>query len=752
MRRRLNIMVKGVVQGVGFRPFVYGLAKSHNLGGWVCNTTDGVMIEVEGDHNALEEFLNALRFELPPLAVVWDLNVKGVEPTGDKDFLIRHSRTDSEARTTVPPDVAMCRQCQEDISTPGNRRFRYPFTNCTNCGPRFTIIERIPYDRHNTTMRTFDMCTQCKAEYDDPLDRRFHAQPNACEKCGPHLTLDGKIYETDWETISKTARLLWEGKIVAVKGLGGFHLACDARNSEAVARLRERKGRAAKPFALMCSNIDEVRRICETDQASERLLESFERPIVILRARQDSGISPLVAPGSENLGVMIPYTPLHHLLLTESPSALVMTSGNLSEEPIAYQDEEAVERLGRIADHILGHNRPIHMACDDSVARTFDGSPMLLRRARGYVPMPIDIREEVPQILACGGDLKSTFCLTKGRQALLSQHLGDLDNVPTMDHYRRVVEHFCHFFEVKPEVIAHDLHHDYHSTRFAQAFDCETKIGIQHHHAHVVSCMVENQVTGPVIGVSFDGTGYGTDGRLWGGEFIIAEYGEFQRVAHLAYVPMPGGESAIKRPRRMAESYLIQTFGEEQGEKMSIDLMPGYQEEEAYAVCVQCERRFNSPLTSSMGRLFDAVSALLNVCSEVTYEGQAAIELEMLAGVPAPETYRFCLCESGIIDVRPMFEQIVWDLRNDIPIKLISGKFHATMASIVVDVCLELRKQTGLAEVALSGGVFQNMVLLRLVSDGLKEHGFRVLRHRLVPPNDGGLALGQAVIAARRLA
>ena len=750
---RRRIAVSGTVQGVGFRPFVYQLARRHELTGWVCNTAGGVLIEVEGDEENLHLFEESLRSETPVLASISGISDEIVHTVGSVEFLILSSIYGDEIQPIVPPDTAACAECMADVSNPENRRYHYPFTNCTNCGPRFTIIRSIPYDRPNTTMSKFRMCPDCLSEYEDPGDRRFHAQPNACPSCGPHLALDGRTYIGDAEIISKAAELLRNGKILAVKGLGGYHLACDARNTEAVDTLRERKGRAGKPFAIMCVDLDEVRRICEVDAASEKLLLSPERPIVLMPTRRGSGISPLVASGTKSLGVMLPYTPLHHMLLAESPPSLVMTSGNLSEEPIVHQDEDALERLGGIADHILAHDRPIHLACDDSVARVSDGIQMIVRRARGYVPRPIEIDMDMPQILACGGDLKSTFCLTKGRLALLSQHLGDLDNAATLDHYRMVVDHFRRFFAVEPEVIAYDLHPEYRSTRYAMSSDIPRRIGVQHHHAHIASCMAENRLSGTAIGVAFDGTGYGTDGNIWGGEFLIADYDDFQRTAHLAYVPMPGGEAAVRKPGRMALSYLLYTFGSV-GEDVGIKIIPGLSTAEAYAVRAQIERGLNAPLTSSMGRLFDAVSAILGVCGEVTYEGQAAIELETSASGPTDNTYGFEISRNPLgvleIDVRPMIAEIVEELKRGTSAGLISSRFHSTIADIIVRTCCALRDETNQNRVVLSGGVFQNILLLNMAVERLKSKGFDVFRHVNVPCNDGGISLGQAVIAARR--
>ena len=753
---RRRIQVTGTVQGVGFRPFIYQLAHRHGVGGWVCNTGGGVLIEAEGEEDVIRRFTDSIRLEAPALARVSDLESSPIPTIGSTDFEIIASLQGGEVQPIVPPDVAVCAECTSDFLSPDNRRYRYPFTNCTNCGPRFTIIERAPYDRPNTTMKGFVMCPECRSEYENPLDRRFHAQPNACPTCGPHLMLDGQTLG-DSEVISRAAALLSEGKILAIKGLGGFHLACDARNTKAVRMLRDRKGRGGapdpsgsiptrrdKPFALMCADLEEVCRICEVDPTSEAMLLSPEKPILLMPALPDNGISPLIAPENKTLGVMLPYTPLHQLLLQESPPSLVMTSGNISEEPIAYKDDEASHRLGHIPDHMLTHNRPIYMACDDSVARVFGGVPMVIRRARGYVPHPIELETDMPQILACGGDLKSTFCLIKGWLALLSQHLGDLDNAPTMEHYRQAADHFCRFFEVKPEIIAHDLHPDYHSTRFALTLDAPERIAVQHHHAHIASCMAENHLAGRVIGVALDGTGYGTDGRIWGGEFLIADYADFRRAAHLAYVPLPGGDAAVRRPGRMALSYLLHAFG-----SVDDNIVPGLSAEEAYAVKMQVERGLNSPLTSSMGRLFDAVSALLGICSEVTYEGQAAIELEARAVGPADRTYSFDMIENQI-DVRPVIREIVDEIKKGTPAETISSTFHSTVAEMVAKVCSSLRDETGMNRVALSGGVFQNALLLTMALERLEASGFEVFRHSAVPTNDGGISLGQAVIAAGR--
>ncbi|MHB1000014.1 MAG: carbamoyltransferase HypF [Armatimonadota bacterium] len=751
--RRSSISVNGTVQGVGFRPFVYKLAKDLDLSGWVCNTGNGVLIEIEGKEENILSFMNRLKTDKPPLARISGLTSDWQAPLDDCDFIIRHSDHQSGVHTSIPPDIAMCPDCHADIVESGNRRFGYPFTNCTNCGPRFTIIQGVPYDRPYTTMASFEMCDECRYEYENPLDRRFHAQPNACPVCGPHLSLDNRTDLDDWETLTETVRLLRDGKIIAIKGLGGYHLVCDATNTQAVRELRIRKGRGGKPFALMCSDLDVISRICRLDAASEKLLQSPEKPIVILPTVDGSSISCEAAPGVDSLGVMLPYTPLHQLLLAESPDVLVMTSGNLSEEPIIHDDDEAIDKLGQIADHILSHNRPIHMACDDSVARVMMGAPVILRRARGYVPQPVELNRELPHILACGGDLKNTFCITKDNLALLSQHMGDLENVAAMRHFEHTVEHFCRFFDVDPEIIAYDLHPGYHSSEYAKSIDGPVHIGIQHHHAHIAACLAENMLDEPVIGVAFDGTGYGIDGNIWGSEFMIADYNNFNRVAHLAYIPMPGGESAIHRPSRMALAYLLNS-GCDIDDIILAALLPDLSSNEVGIVRSQFSRRINSPLTSSMGRLFDAVSALLGICSSVTYEGQAAIELEKAAFCKIDHIYKYELIADSDgkldIDVAPLICDIVDNIRHGIGVDIISGRFHCTIADIILQVCKSQREIYGLNKVVLSGGVFQNSLLLERSIDCLSVAGFEVFRHGIIPPNDGGISIGQALIATAR--
>jgi hydrogenase maturation protein HypF len=777
MAIRAQVVVRGIVQGVGFRPFVYRLACEHGLGGWVLNSTQGVVIEVEGERERIEGFLSQLRAEPPPRALIEKVETSLLPPAGYSSFVIEASRDGNEF-VLISPDICICADCLRELRDPRDRRYRYPFINCTNCGPRFTIIGDIPYDRPKTTMRVFAMCPRCDREYHDAGDRRFHAQPNACSVCGPRVTLNvngsQRPHAAD-EPIETARRLLAEGAIVSVKGLGGFHLACDATNPQAVATLRERKHRVDKPFAVMSLDVEAVRRYCEVHEGEAQLLESPSRPIVLLRRRgrvsadlsaPDCPIAPEVAPGNNCLGVMLPYTPLHYLLLggvglnsskadLPSPLALVMTSGNMSEEPIAIGNQEACQRLAVLADYFLLHDRDIHVRCDDSVTRLFRGKEAILRRARGYAPFPVRLNLELAEILACGAELKNTFCLTKGTYAFLSQHIGDMENYETFASYQSSIQHFQRLFRVEPRAVAYDLHPNYLATRYALELAAERglrKVPVQHHHAHVASCMAENGVTEPVIGVAFDGTGYGSDGRIWGGEFLLADYRRFRRLAHFQYVPLSGGEAAIKRPYRMAVSHLLSALGEEVLE-LPLPLWSALEPGELALVRRLMMAGVNSPLTSSCGRLFDAISALVGVRGVVNYEGQAAIELEMLAAEGVDDAYDWRLLRRSpmIIDPAPLLRGVVADLLAGVDVGVISARFHNTIAGIVATVCGAARQKTGVARVALSGGCFQNVYLLGRTIDALEREGFQVLIHHLVPANDGGIALGQAVVANARL-
>lgn len=754
---RLRIEVRGIVQGVGFRPFVYRLARKNNLTGWVRNTSQSVAIEVEGQEADLNQFLTSLSQQAPPTACIQDITTREVPAKGDTGFKIWESLPEPGKYQPVSPDIATCAECLQEIFTPSNRRYLYPFTNCTNCGPRFTIIKDIPYDRPLTTMHRFTMCSDCQAEYDDPLNRRFHAQPNACPRCGPRLQLtDGTGTPIPCpDIIPQAARLLGEGAILAIKGLGGFQLAGDATNPEVVARLRKRKRRPGKPFALMMASLEEVETHCLVSPEEAKLLLSPQAPIVLLRWRRaTSNITPLVAERNKYLGVMLPYTPLHHILLHYAARPLVMTSGNLSEEPICRDNDEALRRLHGIADYFLLHNRDIYARYDDSVYLVERGAARALRRARGYAPSPITLPFPSSQVFACGAELKNTFCLTKDNYAFLSQHIGDMDNEETLEHFAATAELYERLFRVQPEIVAHDLHPEYLSTKYAIQLGAERglkTVPVQHHHAHIVSCLVENGVHQPVIGVAFDGTGYGADGNLWGGEFLICDYRGFKRAAHLEYVPMPGGESAIRKPYRMALGYLYTLLGGE-ASLAGLPLLRHIPREEISIIRRQLKRRLNTPLTSSAGRLFAAVSALAGVRGQIDYEAQAAIELEMLAPddptqcdpYPFTITWRQGI---GVVRLGELISAVVKDASDDMSALVISARFHQTMAGIIVATCRLISNKTGITTVALSGGVFQNRLLFNLAVSGLEKAGFNVLSHRLIPCNDGGIALGQAVIA-----
>ncbi len=754
------IHVTGVVQGVGFRPFVYNLAAQLGVTGWVLNSSAGVEIEAVAALPVLDEFVARLRSGAPSLARIEGVTIKEIEVQAPRPdgFVIRHSEARPGEFQPISPDASICADCRRELFDPTDRRYRYPFINCTNCGPRFTITRDIPYDRPNTTMAPFPMCSACQAEYDDPTDRRFHAQPNACPVCGPHVWLHGSEQQRDEEAIRAVRRLLAEGRVVAIKGLGGFHLACDATDDAAVVRLRERKGRVDKPFALMSFDLAAVERFCELNDAERGLLTSRQRPILLLRERPDSSISPLVAPGNRYLGVMLPYTPLHYLLLepaADFPIALVMTSGNYAEEPIATANEKALERLGGLADGFLLHDREIHARCDDSVTRVLAGDELPIRRSRGYAPYPIHLPLPVRQVLAVGAELKNTFCLTRGRYAFLSQHIGDMENYETLRFFEQMVEQLARTFRVEPELVACDLHPGYLTTRYAR--ERGSPIPVQHHHAHIAACMAENGLTGerPVIGVALDGTGYGSDGAIWGGEFLIADYGSFRRVAHLEYVPLPGGDAAIRRPYRAALAHLWAA-----GIPWAEDLPPvaAASSVERRVLAQQLARGVNVVSTSSTGRLFDAVSALAGVRQVVNYEAQAAIELENLCwddeeeeGYPFGLTRRESLDGEHIWEIAtaPCIRAVVADVWDGRPTGLVAARFHNGLAVLVRDVCHRLRDEHGLTEVALSGGVFQNVTLLGQVAPLLEADGFTVYVHRLTPPNDACIALGQAIVAGR---
>jgi len=746
---RYKIIVEGVVQGVGFRPFIYQLAQRFGLAGTVCNDTRGVTIEVEGRQTMLRRFVAAVSGEKPPLAAIQSVDVLTIPARGDNGFRILQSAVDESRRAQVAADSFVCDDCLAELFDPADRRYRYPFINCTNCGPRYSIVTGIPYDRPLTTMADFPLCTDCQAEYDDPASRRFHAQPNACPSCGPQLQLvtpDGSTVGCA-DPLAETVRRLKDRQIVAIKGLGGYHLAVDAADRNAVAELRRRKQREERPFALMAKNLDAVAKLAAFGADEARLLQGSERPIVLLRKRPGHGLAENIAPGNRDFGVMLPYTPLHHLLLVNF-EALVMTSANLSDEPIAFEDDDAQRRLASIADAFLLHNRRIHTRTDDSIARVMANRPLLLRRSRGFVPRGIALPAEKSLVLAVGAELKNTICLTRGDRAFLSQHVGDLKNLEVYDSFRNTISHLQHLLVVEPQRVAHDLHPDYYSTRYALEDSGLPAVAVQHHHAHLASCLAEHGMREPAIGVIFDGIGYGVDGHIWGGEFLVGDLKDYQRLGHLKYQPMPGGDLATRQPWRMALSYLLGSFGEIPG---GLKCFAGIAEPDLHLVCQAMDRNINTPLTSSCGRLFDAVASILGLRQVVSFEGQAAMELEMLADPGQSIAYPCPLsCQDGqiICDPAEMVASIVKDHLSGVGANRIAGRFHLSLAIMVEEVCAQLRQQTGLKQVVLSGGVFQNCLLTEMVVSRLEKSGLAVLTHSLVPPNDGGLALGQAVVAA----
>ncbi len=746
--RRLH--VNGIVQGVGFRPFVYQLATRHGLKGEVSNTSAGVSIHVEGPAERLAAFEEDLRVRHPPLAHIVEIRSVAAALRNPTEFRITPSRGDQAMATLISPDVAVCGDCLSEMADPADRRYRYPFINCTNCGPRFTIIDDVPYDRPKTSMRRFRMCALCQTEYDDPLNRRFHAQPNACPACGPRVALwdaEGRMMHAG-DPIAAAAEMIRRGSILALKGLGGFHLAADACNPAAVARLRQRKLREEKPFAVMSPDMDAIGAYARVSDADRELLESIQRPIVLMPKKKPFALAEEVAPGNRFVGAMLPYTPLHHLLLGHGFTALVMTSGNLSEEPIAIDNAEAFRRLAAIADGFLTHDRDIRLRSDDSVVRRVAAETRFLRRSRGYVPMPVFLKDPLPPVLALGAELKNTICLTKADQAFLSQHIGDLENLATYEFFQKAQRHLRRILAVRPELIACDLHPDYLSTRFATEQSETPVVRVQHHHAHVVACMAEHKLEGAVIGIACDGTGYGPDGAVWGGEVLAADARGYTRTAHLAYVPLPGGAAAIREPWRMAVSYLHDAYGDGLG-GLSLPVLRGIEAERLRVILAMILKRINSPSTSSLGRLFDGVAAICGLRGRVSYEGQAAMELEMAADDDTDGSYEFAL--EGAAPIRILTAPIVRGVAQDIsagrPTAVVSAKFHNTLVVLFTELCARVRAESGLDRVVLSGGVFQNARLLSGLMPALEARGFSVFHHRLVPTNDGGIALGQAVVA-----
>ena len=747
---RKRIRVNGIVQGVGFRPFVFNLAQSLDLSGFVTNTSDGVLIEIQGSAQAVETFVRRLQSELPPLAEIIALQQNEIPVQKETDFRIKASIDSDRNETLISPDIAICDDCLRELRDPNDRRYHYPFINCTNCGPRFTIIRKIPYDRPNTTMKAFRMCAACQAEYDNPADRRFHAQPNACPACGPHVWLErtgqAKVQSENEPSLRQAVSALLNGEIVAVKGLGGFHLAVDATDEAAVRRLRQRKNREEKPLALMLPDLSAAKKIVRISDAEAQLLTSPQRPIVLLRKKTNIPIAAAVAPHNQRLGIMLPYTPLHYLLFDllreQAPQrfpALVMTSANRSEEPIVIDNDDARQRLKDIADALLLHNRPILVRADDSVVARFANQTVFLRRSRGYVPRPVFFDDSGPSVLATGGELKNTICLTKGNRAFLSQHIGDLENVRAFDFFEQTIAHFQDILQTRPEAIACDLHPGYFSTRWAERQTEMPIFKVQHHHAHLASVLAEWQTDEPVIGIILDGTGYGYDGTIWGGEILIGHFTRVRRFAWLEPMPLPGSEAAIRQPWRTALAYLYETFGAE------LPDLPFLRGRPVRLILEMIDKKLNSPLTSSCGRLFDAVSVISGGRTEIRYEAQAAIEFTQAAKAPCTEPFEFEIAIPQI-PVKPIIRSLTRAVLAGASFAQAATRFHCMLSRLLAELAHRARRQSGLQTVVLSGGVFQNEVLFSSLVKELKERGFRVLTHRQVPPNDGGLSLGQAAV------
>lgn len=750
---RRQVHVNGIVQGVGFRPFVFRLAQHHGLAGFVANTASGVDIEVQGSPAALDSFLRDLKQKAPPLAELTAITSRPIAPTDDPAFHIRLSTPPGQGKvaTQISPDMAICSECLRELFDPADRRYRYPFINCTNCGPRYTIIENIPYDRASTSMRGFTMCIECQAEYDNPAGRRFHAQPNCCPKCGPQLLLAdaaGKIRATGAGAMESAGALLQQGRILGVKGLGGFHLAADAANDTAVALLRQRKGREEKPLAVMVADLQTARRICRLQAEEERALLSMERPIVLADKKEDHFLSEAVAPGNDMFGLMLAYTPLHHLLFEHGPQVLVMTSGNLSEEPICIDNQEAFRRLAGLADYILAHDRDIYLRNDDSIVIHFSGRLRSVRRSRGYAPRPVLIRRNGPPVLGTGGELKNTVCLLKEEQAIVSQHIGDLKNLEAYLSFRKTITHLQLLFETEPELVVYDLHPDYLSTRWALEEQGAATLGVQHHHAHLASVLAENRAEGPAIGLIMDGTGYGNDGTIWGGEVLIGDCRDYTRYASFEPMPLPGGDAAIAAPWRTAVAYLAATFGRDLPDPEAFGFY------DAGPILEMVAANFNTPATSSCGRLFDAVAAIGGGRTVIRYEAQAAIELMQVARTEPGRPYPYEIIQSGNdlhMSVKGIIRAVAAARQAGETLAVIAGRFHATLIALFTEVARLASRESGIRTVALSGGVFQNRLLFEGLLVALKRAGFEVLTHALVPANDGGIALGQAVIGRQHL-
>jgi hydrogenase maturation protein HypF len=757
---RNHITINGIVQGVGFRPFIHKVADDYKLKGWICNSTEGVELEIEGEEDDVKNIAKILQKKHPPLAMIKEIKVKKMPLIGFKDFRIVKSYTNNSSPVTlIPPDISICDECIKELNNPSDRRYCYPFINCTNCGPRFTIIKDIPYDRDKTTMREFLMCHKCSAEYSDITNRRYHAQPNACHTCGPEVILyqGEKRIITD-NPFEEVQRRLKTGQIGAIKGLGGFHLTCDAMNDSAVSRLREIKLREQKPFAVMVKDIDSIKKFCHLSKGALKILNSRERPILLLKKKTKGYLSENIAPGNNYIGVMLAYTPLHYLLFQKSNFVLVMTSANFRDEPIIYQNQEAFDKLVEKVDFLLVHNRPIYNRCDDSVIKYSFNRAIFIRRARGYAPYPIILSKKARQIFAAGPEDKNTVCFTRDEYAFPSQHLGDLKNQENYEAYQEAIDRIINVFQFNPELIACDLHPDYLSTVFAEKMSQEKGLPllkVQHHQAHIASCMAENNLNEKVIGVVFDGSGLGEDGTIWGGEFLISDIKSYKRVGHLKYKPMPGGELAIHQPWRMAYSYLYSYFGEE-ALNLKLPFIRRNESNNLKLLMQMIDKKINSPSTSSCGRLFDAIASLIGLRDEVDFEGQAAIELESICKLRYKENYAYNIIKKSesaseyIVNTEYMFKQVINDLEKNVDIKKIATQFHNTVAEIILSMCVTIREQYGINKVVLSGGVFQNSFLLNQTIKRMNKKNFVIFLHKKMPPNDACISLGQAVIANAR--
>ena len=753
VNKRLHIT--GIVQGVGFRPTVFNLARRFQLTGWVLNNAQGVEIEMHGEEETVQAFIHDLRQKPPPLAVIDSFTVEDVPCQVHTGFLIRHSQDDPSDFLPVSPDLNICPDCRHELFDPSDRRYRYPFINCTNCGPRFSIVTGIPYDRPNTSMAGFALCPDCAQEYQDPANRRFHAQPIACPVCGPQVWYEenNRKFAEREQAIQAARKTLAEGKILALKGLGGFHLVCDAQNPQTVENLRYRKHRSGKPFALMAFDLETIKEYASVCPEEEKLLTSPMAPVVLLETiAAGKELLRLVAPDQNRLGFMLPYTPLHLLLLEPEeafPKVLVMTSGNLSEEPIAYSNAEAKRRLSTLADGFLLHDRPIHIRIDDSVVSVIEGVPHIQRRARGYAPLPLQIPTSAVPTLACGTELKNTFCLVRDRYAFVSHHIGDLENQETLSAFEDAIRHYENIFRIKPEILAADIHPDYLASRYAHRRASEQNlplVEVQHHHAHIISCMAENGLKpqDTVIGLAFDGTGYGTDGAIWGGELLLSNWESFERVYHLEYIPLPGGDAAVRKPARIALSLLLNAGIDP--DSFPFPFHQALDPDERSAVANQVHTGFNSPKTSSLGRLFDGVAALIGLHQQISYEAQNAIALETMADPEEKSCYDFLIADGQIL-VSPVIHAIVEDLKQNVTSAVISARFHNGLTDCAVTVSKQVRSQTSLRQVVLSGGVWQNKTLIRQTITALSASGFEVFWPHKLPTNDGGVSLGQALVA-----